>query len=77
MGPGHILFSGGGQVDFYNWCVFETGAPNTSRYPVSGRLFLHTSGCVFFLSGPRTRPAILCRAGYGRGRVRDVYNIDD
>ena len=45
--------------------------------PVSGRLFLQTSGCVFFLSGPRPRPAILCRAGYGRGRVLAIYNIEN
>ena len=32
---------------------------------------------MFFLSGPRPRPAILCRAGYGRGRVLDIYNIED
>ena len=47
----------------YNCCVFEIWAPNTSRYPVSGRLFLQTSSSVFFRHGPRTRPAILCRAG--------------
>ena len=43
MGPEHVPLSCVGQVDFYNCCVFEIWAPNTSRYPVSGRLFLQTS----------------------------------
>ena len=41
---------------------FSRWAPNTSRYPVSGRLFLQGSITVFFRNGPRTRPGILCRA---------------
>ena len=40
-----------------NWCF----SPNTSRYPVSGRLIFTI--VVFLRYGPRTRPAILFRGG--------------
>ena len=39
-GPEHVPLSCVGQVDFYNCAVFEIWAPNTSRYPVSRKLFL-------------------------------------
>ena len=41
-----------------------SGRSSWSCYPGSGRLFLQTSSSVFFRNGPRTRPAILGRAGY-------------
>ena len=74
MRPEHVPLSCVGQVDFYNCCVFEIWAPNTSRYPVSGRLFLQTSISMFFRDGPRTRPATLRRAGGSYNcRVFDIW----
>ena len=50
MGPEHV------QLLF-----FSKWAPNTSHYPVSGRLIFTI--VVFLRYGPRTRPAILSRGG--------------
>ena len=64
--PEHVPLSCVGQVDFYNCCVFEIWAPNTSRYRASGRLFLQASIIVFLRNGPRRRPGILYRVAFLR-----------
>ena len=63
MGPEHVPLSCLGEVVLANvkFCVFSKWAPNTSRYPVSGRLIFTI--VVFLRYGPRTRPAILSRGG--------------
>ena len=44
MGPEHVPLSclGEAVLTSVNFCVFSRWAPNTSRYPVSGRLFLQS-----------------------------------
>ena len=58
MGPEHVPVSCLGEVVLANvkFCVFSKWAPNTSRYPVSGRLIFTI--VVFLRYGPRTRVAV-------------------
>ena len=59
----HVQLSCLGEVVLatVKFCVCSKWAPNTSRYPVSGRLIFTI--VVFLRYGPRTRPAILSRGG--------------